>query len=78
LSGAICAAISSLRFDIVTNDATTAMSARWSEGMNRALEAIEYVSLPFHDHLKSFIVIISAHFTPRHNSPPSSWKTGQF
>ena len=64
LAGAVCAAIDGIRsFHAVTNNSAAAMGTRGRQRMDRALEAIEHVSLAAHLHLKAFIISVAAYLT---------------
>ena len=53
--------------DTVPDDATTAVFAYGRKRLNRTLEAIESVLLPFEDHIHRFVIFISTYFTTSHN-----------
>ena len=56
----------SVRFDAVADDTAVAMRANRRQRMNRALEAIERVTLSAHDDFKRLVVFVLANFTSRH------------
>jgi hypothetical protein len=64
LAGAMCATIERIsRFHAVTNNAAAAMGTGGRQGMDGALETIEYMRLTAHPYLKTLIVHVAAHFT---------------
>jgi hypothetical protein len=56
------------RFHAVANDAAAAMGARRRQSVNRALKAVKRMRLAAHNHLKRFIVLITAHLADTHCS----------
>ena len=68
---AMCATIDgAIRLQAVPDHPAAAMGAGGRKGMDGALEAIEDVALPTHDHLERFVVLVVTHFTLRHLQPP--------
>lgn len=49
------------------------MGASGGERMDRALEAIESVSLPVHNDLERFVIFVPAGFTRSHNGVRESY-----
>jgi hypothetical protein len=56
----------SVRFYAVTDDTAVAVGANRRQRMDRALEAIEGVTLSAHDHFKRFVIFVLANFACRH------------
>ena len=56
-------------FDAVTDDPAAAVRALWCQGVDGALEGVEYVSLALHGDGERFVVIVAADFTFRHRPP---------
>ena len=55
-----------ISLNTVTNDSTAAMGALRSHGVNRALEAVEYVVLAALADLNGLVVLVSAGFASCH------------
>lgn len=67
-----------VRFNTVSDNARSAVSAVWSQLIDGALKAIEDVLLSRHNHRKSFIIGITAIFTLIHKlSHPFGFKSYQ-
>jgi hypothetical protein len=47
----------------MTNDAAAAMGTGGCQGVDGALEAVEYMRLAAHLHLKTFVIDVAAHLT---------------
>jgi hypothetical protein len=56
----------SVGFNAVPDHFAPAMSARWSQRMNRTLEAIEGMQTTLHGYLECFIVLVTTGFTLCH------------
>jgi hypothetical protein len=56
----------------MSNYSRSAMLARWRQGVNRALEAVERVSFAPHDHFEGFVITIAASFACRHEVSPAT------
>jgi hypothetical protein len=56
----------SVGFNAVPDHFAPAMSARWSQRMNRTLEAIEGMRTTLHGYLECFIVLVTTGFTLCH------------
>jgi len=56
-----------LRLDSMADDLAPTMRARWCQGMDGALKAIEDMRLAGHFDFKGFVVVIPAHFAFRHD-----------
>lgn len=54
----------------VADDFNAAMFANGCEGVNRAFEAVEIMGNTVDDYFKAFVVVVSASFARRHNTPP--------
>ncbi len=67
LAGTVRATIDGVRtLHAMPDDAAATMSAGGRQLMDGALEAVEYVCLATHVHLKTFVVRITAYFTSGH------------
>ena len=58
----------SVRFDAVADDTTVAVGANGRKHVNCALEAIENVTFPTHDHFERLVIIVLANFVSRHTT----------
>jgi hypothetical protein len=56
----------SVRFDAMADDTAVAVGANRRQRVNCALEAIEGVTFPTHDHFKDLVIIVLANFACRH------------
>ena len=56
----------SVRFDAVADDTAVAMGAYRRQRVDRALEAIENVTLTAHDHFKRLVIFVLANFAFGH------------
>ena len=56
-----------LSLDSMADDLAPTMRARWCQGMDGALKAIEDMRLAGHFDFKGFVVFIPAHFAFRHD-----------
>ena len=56
----------SVRFDAVADDTAVAVGTNRRQRMDRALEAIEDVTLSAHDHFKRLVIFVLANFACRH------------
>ena len=54
------------RFDAMADDTAVAVGANRRQRVNCALEAIEGVTFPTHDHFKDLVIIVLANFACRH------------
>lgn len=53
-------------FHAMTYDTAPAVRAMWCQGVNGAFKAIESVGLARHNHIKGFVVIVSAFLASCH------------
>ena len=58
-------------FRTMSDDPAAAVVASWRQPVYRALETVEHVGFVCKGHFKRFVVVVSAHFTSCHDSPPS-------
>jgi hypothetical protein len=56
----------SVRFDAVADYAAITVWANRRQRVDRALEAVEGVTLSGHDHFKRFVIFVIANFACRH------------
>jgi hypothetical protein len=59
-----------LGLDTMANDFALGVLANWSQPVNRALEAVERVSVPGSHHLKREVIVIAADFASSHWNRP--------
>jgi len=59
-----------IMLNAMTDDRAPAMDASGRQCVNSTFEAVIRVRYILHDHIESFIVIVSTDFTPRHQLTP--------
>jgi hypothetical protein len=61
-----------IRLDTVANDPALAMNACWRESVDGAFEAVKDMCCSSGSHLERLVVVVPAHLTDRHLTPPPS------
>jgi hypothetical protein len=64
------AEVRAIGFDAVSDDPAPAVFATGSQGLNRALEAVEDVRFARLRDRERLVVVVAANFTSRHDGPP--------
>jgi hypothetical protein len=61
-------------FDAMPNDPTTAVFARWGEGVDGTFKTIVSMGDAEHGHLEGFVIAIAAHFANIHGDALLCWQ----
>jgi hypothetical protein len=54
----------------MADDPASTVVTSWSQGMNRALKAVEYMGIPIHNDLKGLVIHVSTNLTFHHDQSP--------